>query len=125
MPLILLYVDDIILILIISSNDLWKSIMALLVYEFTMKDLSPLSYFLDISMTIHVGGLFPSQSIYASDIIARAGIASWKSYANLVGIKKKLNTTASTSYDDPTLYWSPVKALQYLTFTQFDISYVV
>ncbi|MCI03707.1 copia protein, partial [Trifolium medium] len=69
---ILLYVDDI--ILITSSHDLRKSIMTLLASEFAMKDLGPLSYFLGIAVTRHAGGLFLSQSTYASDIIARAGM---------------------------------------------------
>jgi hypothetical protein len=123
MAYILLYVDDI--ILITSSHDLRKSIMALLASEFAMKDLGPLSYFLGISVTRHDGGLFLSQSTYASDIIARAGMASCKPSATPVDTKQKLSTTAGTSYDDPTLYRSLAGALQYLTFTRPDISYAV
>ena len=123
MAYVLLYVDDI--ILITSSYDLRKSIMALLASEFAMKDLGPLSYFLGIVVTRHDGGLFLSQSTYASDIIARAGMASCKPFATLVDTKHKLSTTADTSYDDPTLYRSLAGALQYLTFTRPDISYVV
>jgi hypothetical protein len=123
MAYILLYVDDI--ILITSSHDLRKSIMALLASEFAMKDLGPLSYFLGIAVTRHDGGLFLSQSTYASDIIARAGMASCKPSATPVDTKQKLNTTAGTSYDNPTLYRSLAGALQYLTFTRPDISYAV
>jgi hypothetical protein len=123
MAYILLYVDDI--ILITSSHDLRKSIMALLASEFAMKDLGPLSYFLGIAVTRHDGGLFLSQSTYASDIIARAGMASCKPSATPVDTKQKLSTTAGTSYDNPTLYRSLARALQYLTFTRPDISYAV
>jgi len=49
MAYIILYVDDI--ILITSSHDLCKFIMALIASEFAMKDLGPLSYFLGIAMT--------------------------------------------------------------------------
>ena len=104
MAYVLLYVDDI--ILITSSYDLRKSIMALLASECAMKDLGPLSYFLGISVTRHDGGLFLSQSTYASDIIARAGMTWGKPSATPVDTKKKLNTTVGTSYDDPTLYRS-------------------
>ena len=123
MAYILLYVDDI--ILISSSHDLRKSIMALLASEFAMKDLGPLSYFLGIAVTRHAGGLFLSQSTYASDIIARAGMASCKPSATPVDTKQKLSTSAGTPYDDPTLYRSLAGALQYLTFTRPDISYAV
>jgi len=76
-------------------------------------------------MTRHDGGLFLSQSTYASKIIARAGMTSCKPSTTLVDTKQKLNTTADTSYDDPTLYQSLERALQYLTFIRPDISYVV
>ena len=123
MAYILLYVYDI--ILITSSDDLRKSIMALLAYEFAMKDLGPLSYFLGIVVTRHDDGLFLHQSTYASDIIARAGMASCKPSTTPVNTKQKLSTTANNSYDDPTLYRSTAGALQYLTFTRPDISYAV
>jgi hypothetical protein len=116
---ILLYVDDI--ILITSSHDLRKSIMALLASEFAMKDLGCLSYFLGIVVTRHVDGLFLSHSTYASDIIARAGMASCKPSSTPVDTKQELSTSAGTPYDDPTLYRSPAGALQYLTLTQPDI----
>jgi hypothetical protein len=123
MAYILLYVDDI--ILITSSHDLRKSIMKLLASEFAMKDLGSLSYFLGIAVTRHAGGLFLSQSTYASDIIARAGMTSCKPSTTPVDTKQKLGTSSGTPYDDPTLYRSLAGALQYLTFTRPDISYVV
>lgn len=123
MAYILLYVDDI--ILISSSHDLRQSIMALLASEFAMKDLGPLSYFLGISVTRQAGGLFLSQSTYARDIIARAGMASCKPSATPVDTKQKLSSSSGTPYDDPTLYRSLAGALQYLTFTRPDISYAV
>ncbi|GAU44778.1 hypothetical protein TSUD_27470 [Trifolium subterraneum] len=88
-------------------------------------DLGPLSYFLGITVTKHADGLFLSQSTYASEIIARAGMASCKPSATPVDTKQKLNTFAGTPYDDPTLYRSLAGALQYLTFTRPDISYAV
>ncbi|MCI06394.1 copia protein, partial [Trifolium medium] len=52
-----------------------------------MKDLGPLSYFLVIAVSRHPSGIFLSQSIYASEIIDRAGMASYKSSATLVDTK--------------------------------------
>lgn len=45
--------------------------------------------------------------------------------ATLVDTKQKLITSVCTPYDDPTLYWSIIGALQYLTFIHPNISYVV
>ncbi|XP_057432323.1 uncharacterized mitochondrial protein AtMg00810-like [Lotus japonicus] len=120
---ILLYIDDI--ILVASSHDLRKSFMALLASEFSMKDLGPLSYFLDIAVTRHVGGLFLNQSTYASEIIARAGMASCNPSATPVDTKQKLSSSSGTPCEDATLYRSLAGALQYLTFTRPIISYVV
>ncbi|XP_057424703.1 uncharacterized mitochondrial protein AtMg00810-like [Lotus japonicus] len=123
MAYLLLYVNDI--ILICSSHALRKSIMTLLASEFAMKDLRPLSYFLGIAVTRHAGGLFLGQSTYARDIIARAGMTSSNPSATPVDTKQKLSTSVGTPCDDPTLYRSLAGALQYLTFTCPDISYVV
>ena len=123
MAYILLYVDDI--ILITSTHSLRKSIMSLLASEFAMKDLSPLSYFLGIVVSRHPGGIFLSQSTYASEIIERAGMTSCKSSATPVDTKQKLSTSSGTPYEDPSLYRSLAGALQYLTFTRPNISYAV
>ncbi|KAF9662740.1 hypothetical protein SADUNF_Sadunf18G0085700 [Salix dunnii] len=81
---ILLYVDGIILTASLAA--LRQSIMSKLGFEFAMKDLGPLSYFLGISTIRHLGG---------------------------------------NPYHDPTECHSLAEALQYLTFTRPDISYVV
>lgn len=75
-------------------------------------------------MTIYANGVFLSHNTYASDIISRAGMASYKPSATLVDTKQKLSTFTGTPYDDHTLYTSLVGDLQYLTFTCSDISYV-
>jgi hypothetical protein len=123
MAYILLYVDDI--ILISSTHALRKSIMSLLASEFAMKDLGPLSYFLGIVVSRHPGGLFLSQSTYAYEIIERADLTSCKLSATPVDTKQKLSTSSGTPYEDLSLYRSLAGALQYLTFTRPDISYVV
>jgi len=123
MAYILLYMDDI--ILITSTHVLRKSIMSLLATEFAVKDLGPLSYFLGIAVSRHPGGIFLSQSTYASKILERVGMTSCKPTATPVDTKQKLNTSSGTPYEDPSLYRSLAGALQYLTFTRPDISYVV
>ncbi|KAK9099064.1 hypothetical protein Syun_026109 [Stephania yunnanensis] len=52
-------------------------------------------------------------------------MSSCKPSATPVNTKPKVSATASTVFDDPTLYRSLAGALQYLTFTRPDISYAV
>lgn len=99
--------------------------MTLLAFKFAMKDLGPLSYFLGIVMTRHVGGLFLSQSTYASDIIGNDDMASSKPFATSVDTKQKLSTSSNTRFQDPIIYRNLVGTFQYLTFTLLDILYVV
>lgn len=90
-----------------------------------MTDLGPLSYFLGISVKRHSGGLFLSQSKYAEEIISRANMSSCKAVVTPVDTKSKLSGTSDPPINDPLLYRSLAGALQYLTFTRPDISYVV
>lgn len=119
MAYILLYVDDI--ILTASYDVLRRHIMHQLADEFAMKDLGPLSYFLGIAVTRNQHGLFLSQSKYATDIIARAGMSSCNPVSTPVDTTSKLSATCDTLYSDPTHYRSLAGALQYLTFTRPDI----
>lgn len=64
---IILYVYNI--ILIASFDALYDFILSKLNYEFAMEDLDPLSYFMGIFVTKHVGCLFLSQKNYAEEII--------------------------------------------------------
>ncbi|XP_048493940.1 uncharacterized mitochondrial protein AtMg00810-like [Beta vulgaris subsp. vulgaris] len=123
MAYLLLYVDDI--ILTASFATLRKSIMVLLGFEFAMKDLGPLSYFLGIVVTQHAGSLFLSQRKYAEEIIERAGMAAYKPSPTAVDTRQKLSATSTTKCSDLALYRRLAGALQYLTFTLPDISYAV
>ncbi|XP_021991530.1 uncharacterized mitochondrial protein AtMg00810-like [Helianthus annuus] len=99
--------------------------MTRLAAEFEMKDLGPLSHFLGINVSQQQNTMFLSQKSYATDIIERAGMHSCKPVATPVDTKAKLSATSSPIFNNPTLYRSLAGALQYLTFTRSDISYVV
>jgi hypothetical protein len=120
---LLLYVDDI--ILTASTDALRRSLMDSLSSEFAMKDLGSVNYFLGISVVRHPGGLFLSQRKYAAEIIERAGMSSCKPAQTPVDTKPKISATTGIPYEDPKKYRSLAGALQYLTFTRPDISYVV
>lgn len=78
-----------------------------------------------IVVTGQHGGLFLSQSKYASEIIDRAGMSSCKPTHTPVDTASKLSASDSPHVADLTLYRSLAGALQYLTFTRPDISYAV
>ncbi|XP_022004078.1 uncharacterized mitochondrial protein AtMg00810-like [Helianthus annuus] len=120
---LLIYVDDI--ILTTSSDDLRKRLMSTLAGEFAMKDLGPLTYFLGISVTRTGDRMFLSQQSYAKDIIHRVAMDSCKPVSTPVDTNSKLSNSSGPLYDDPTTYRSLAGALQYLTFTRPDITYLV
>ena len=120
---LLLYFVDIVLTTL--SDSLRQSIMSKLSSEFAMKDLRPLSYFLDIVVSNTSTGLFLSQCKYVVEILEKARISNCKPAPTPVATTKKLRIDSGSPYDNPTLYRSLAGALQYLTFTRPDISYAV
>ncbi|GJR00665.1 ribonuclease H-like domain-containing protein [Tanacetum coccineum] len=119
---LLLYVDDI--ILTASSSAFLQRIIASLHNEFAMKDLGSLNYFLEfLSFDRHLA-YFCSQSKFTrhflSELICKI-VTRQRTLLNRVQSMVR-NVTAVS---DPTLYRSLAGALQYLTFTRPDLSYVV
>ncbi|XP_071727927.1 uncharacterized mitochondrial protein AtMg00810-like [Rutidosis leptorrhynchoides] len=120
---LLLYLDDI--ILVTSFIQLRTTLLSLFANEFSMKDLGSLSYFLGIAVTRTPDGLFLSQEKYAESIIDRAGMYTCNTVKTPVDSNGKLSSNTGPSYSNPTEFRSLAGALQYLTFTRPDISYVV
>ncbi|XP_071741081.1 uncharacterized mitochondrial protein AtMg00810-like [Rutidosis leptorrhynchoides] len=120
---LLLYVDDI--VLTTSNDNLRKSMISLFAKVFAMKDFGPLNSFLGIVVTRNKQGLFPSQQNYALEIIQRAGLTSCNPVATLVDTQGKLGDCNDKPVTNPTKFCSLMGALQYLTFTRLDITYVV
>ncbi|GJQ89436.1 ribonuclease H-like domain-containing protein [Tanacetum coccineum] len=119
---LLIYVDDI--ILTASSTSLLQRIISLLHAEFAMTDLGPLNYFLGISVTRTISGIFLSQTKYATEILEQAQMLNCNPCRTPIDTEKKLGPEGSP-VTDPTLYRSLAGSLQYLTFTQPDLSYAV
>ncbi|XP_023760835.1 uncharacterized mitochondrial protein AtMg00810-like [Lactuca sativa] len=69
-------------------------------------------------------GLFLTQAKYAHDILQCAGLLESKAAPTPLATSDYL-VSQGTSFSDPTYYRSLVGALQYLTITRPDISYVV
>ena len=89
-----------------------------------MTDLGDLHYFLGVSASRTVDGLFLSQQKYATEILDRASMTNCKPATTPADLFAKLDGSGPP-VDDPTLYRSLAGALQYLTFTRPDIAYAV
>ncbi|MFS7939299.1 putative RNA-directed DNA polymerase [Helianthus anomalus] len=119
---LLVYVDDIILT---GNNEKFiHNFTSCLNKEFKIKDLGSLNFFLGLEVHHTKSGLFLNQSKYAHDILTRAGLLDSKPVATPL-TSKDIFTSEGQPFHDPTLYRSLVGALQYLTITRPDLSYVV
>jgi hypothetical protein len=123
MVYLLLYVDNI--ILTTSSTELLCRTISALQREFTMKELGPLHHFLGITVERRPAGLFLHQRTYTLDILKRAVMVDCKTCMTPVDLQAKLAGDLRPPIEDASQFWSIARALQYLTFTQSDIAYVV
>ncbi|XP_017188282.1 uncharacterized mitochondrial protein AtMg00810-like [Malus domestica] len=92
---------------------------------FSMKDLGNLSYFLGIEVKYEGDSMHLCQSKYALDLLSGAKFIEAKPISTPVPSGQKLSVYVADPCVDPVLYRSVVKALQYLTITRPDLSYVV
>jgi hypothetical protein len=120
---LLLYVDDI--ILTVSSTELLRRTISALHREFAMKDLGPLHHFLGITVEHRPDRLFLHQRTYTLDIVKRAVMADCKLCTTPVDLQAKLAVNSGPPVADVSQFRSIAEALQYLTFTWPDITYVV
>ncbi|XP_022032382.1 uncharacterized mitochondrial protein AtMg00810-like [Helianthus annuus] len=119
---LLVYVDDIILM----GNDttFFNTFVAKLHQEFSIKDLGALGYFLGLEVTHKNHSIFLTQTKYAYDILARAGLVDAKPVTTPLS-STEVFLSKGELFHDPILYKSLVGALQYLTITRPDLSCAV
>ena len=123
MVLLLVYVDD---ILIIGTNP--KVIEKLTTYlnkTFALKLLGSLHYFLSIEAFQSDIELYLTQSKYIVELLKKAKKEGVKAYSTPVALGKTLSRYEGEAIANPTVYRSTIGALQYLTVTRYDISYIV
>jgi histone deacetylase 1/2 len=110
-----------------SSQQATNALLKDLQKEFALKDLGDLHYFLGIEVKKQSGGLLLSQGRYAIDLLTRLGMNKAKAVDTPLSASEKLSITDGISLGpkDSTNYRSVVGALQYLTLTRPDISFVV
>ncbi|XP_019166511.1 PREDICTED: uncharacterized protein LOC109162246 [Ipomoea nil] len=119
---LLVYVDDIIMM----GNDsaLIDTLLHCLSSTFKIRDLGTPSFFLGIETLKVDGGLILSQCRYMGDVLNRAGMTDCKPLATPAAVTQAVTTSIEPFYN-PTQYRRLVGALQYLTITRPDLSYVV
>ena len=122
---ILVYVDDI--IVASSTRDATSVLLQDLNKELALKDHGDLNYFLGIEVNKVKNGILLTQEKYANDVLRRVGMMSCKQVSTLLSTSEKLSANEGSPLgpSDATNYRSVVGALQYLTLTRPDISYLV
>lgn len=86
--LLLLYVDYTI---ITSDNQLLSRLIVTLAMEFIMKDLGPLSYFLDIKVIPYDDELFLAQAKYALETLTKKKMLQSKYVNTLLAVNRNLH----------------------------------
>jgi hypothetical protein len=123
---LLIYVDDI--TIASSSSSTVAELLQALKGDFALKDLSPLHYFLGIEVSRSDDDIQLSQKKYTIDILQRVCMTTCKPAPTppLSCSTKILAVTGTLlSTEDAWKYRSIVGALQYLTLTRPDISFIV
>jgi hypothetical protein len=122
---VLIYLDDI--IMASSSAEATNTLVHDLHKDFALKDLKNLHHFLGIEVTRFDRGLLLTQERYASELLRRACMSNCKLVSTPLTPPDKLlmNEGVPLGLEDCTRYRSMVRALQYLTLMQSDISFFV
>jgi hypothetical protein len=121
----LIYVDDI--IIVGSSDSAISQLIKQLEYDFAVKDLGCLEYFLGIEVKKQGSGLLLSQKRYALDLLKRAKMDRCKATSTPMSSTEKLYRGHDTLLKDEEQfrYRRIVGGLQYLTMTRLDLAFAV
>ncbi|WKA11644.1 hypothetical protein VitviT2T_029123 [Vitis vinifera] len=112
--------------MVVTGNDLEekKALQNYLSREFEMKDLGPLKYFIGIEVSRSSEGFFLSQRKYALDLLQETGMSGCQPVNTPIEEGLKL-CVEPNQVSTATHYRSLVGALQYITLTRPEISFVV
>jgi histone deacetylase 1/2 len=122
---VLVYVDDI--IVTSSSNHAILALLKDLKAHFAIKDLGDLNFFLGIEVKRTADSLLLTQAKYAHDLLAKVGMLDCKSAPTPLSPSEPLSLYEGTpvGLEDSSQYRSIVGALQYLTLTRPDLSFLI
>lgn len=121
--LLLVYADDI--LITGNSPSLIAQLTADLNAQFALKVLGSLHYFLGIEAYHDNSGLYLSQSKYITDLLAKTHVLDAKLWSTLAAHGLTLSKAEGEPLKDSSVYRNTIGALQYLTITRPDISYIV
>lgn len=107
----------------VSSTALLQCVIASLHKEFSINDFVPLNYFHRISVVHSTAGMFLFQEKNTYEVLELAHVLNCNPCTTLIDTDSKLGTDGNP-VEDPILYHNLACAIQYLTFTRPDISYV-
>ena len=98
-----------------------------LVYEFEMKELGLMHYFLGLEVWQRPGEIFLSQGIYIVKLLERFGMVDYKSVSTLMELnfKKLCGNAARPVLANPTEYRQLVGALMLLVNSRLDVCFAV
>ena len=113
--------------MIITGDDMQgiQDLKNFLGFQFEMKDLDPLNYFLGLEVSSSANGYYLTQAKYTFDLISRASITDSKIVDTPIEYNCRLNSHDGESLSDAIIYRQLVRSLIYLTITRPDISYAV
>ena len=96
-------------------------------FEFEMKDLGLMHYFLGLEVWQRSDEIFLSQGKYTIDVLRRFGMMDYKSMTTpmVSNLKKLHETTSETNLVDSTMYRQLIGSLLYLVHTRLDICFAV
>jgi hypothetical protein len=117
--IVCLYVDD----MIYTGNIELTSFKHAMQYEFEMRDLGIMKYFLGIEVDQSTKGIFVCQQKYAANIIKIFCMEDYNPTKTLIPLGTKLSKQDEGPTVDSTLYKILVGSLLYLTTTMPDIMY--
>jgi hypothetical protein len=117
------YVDD--LVVTGPDNQQVSAFIQQLCSHFDCRDLGPLSFFLGMHAVPKPGGLFLSQTRYATELLSRFGMATCSPVSTPLPTGPLPRRDEGELYPNPTVYRQMVGGLQYLTLTRPDLAYAV
>jgi Reverse transcriptase (RNA-dependent DNA polymerase) len=113
------YVDDI--IVTGSNRDQVQTYITLLGWQFAIRDMDNLHYFLGVEATTTSNGLCLTQTKYLFDLLKRTNMLNSKSCSSPIAYGTFLSQGGSSPYEDSHLYRSVVSAFQYATLTVLNL----
>lgn len=120
---VVVYVDDV----IITGTNMCdiQDLKRFLHYQFKIKDLGKLHYFLELEILYTTDGALISQRKFAADLLKECDCLNYTKFSSPLDSTVKLYADKGKLLSDPSIYRKLVGKLNFLTNTRLDIAYSV